>query len=116
MRGGVTTSSMEIVTPERVAQWKPAALSASSVAATCDLRVALGEVVDDGAEALLVDDRVDERVVHRQRLVEQRATERGLERERLPASQPLRRAAAERRDDASRRSLIGACRSTWPAS
>jgi hypothetical protein len=31
---GVTTSSIEIVTPDRVAQWKPAALRASSVAAT----------------------------------------------------------------------------------
>ncbi len=33
--GGVTTSSIEIVTPERVAQRKPASLRASSVAATC---------------------------------------------------------------------------------
>ena len=33
--GGVTTSPMETVTPERVAQWKPAAFSASRVAATC---------------------------------------------------------------------------------
>ena len=35
--GGVTTSSMEMVTPERVAQWKPVSLRASSVAATCTL-------------------------------------------------------------------------------
>ena len=34
LRGGVTTSSIAMVTPARVAQWKPAALSASSVAAT----------------------------------------------------------------------------------
>ena len=33
--GGATTSSMPIVTPDRVAQWKPASLSASSAAATC---------------------------------------------------------------------------------
>jgi hypothetical protein len=32
--GGVTTSSIEIVTPERVAQWKPVSFNASSVAAT----------------------------------------------------------------------------------
>ena len=34
LRGGVTTSSIEIVTPERVAQWKPVLFNASSVAAT----------------------------------------------------------------------------------
>jgi hypothetical protein len=34
---GVTTSSMEIVTPERVAQWNPAAFRASRVAATATL-------------------------------------------------------------------------------
>ena len=32
--GGVTTSSMAIVMPERVAQWKPADLRLSSVFAT----------------------------------------------------------------------------------
>ena len=35
--GGVTTSSMAIVMPARVAQWNPADFSASSVAATCTL-------------------------------------------------------------------------------
>ena len=35
--GGVTTSSMAIVIPARVAQWNPADLRASSVAATCTL-------------------------------------------------------------------------------
>jgi len=35
--GGVTTSSMAIVMPARVAQWNPADLRASSVAATCTL-------------------------------------------------------------------------------
>ena len=53
--GGVTTSSMETVTPERVAQWKPASLRASSARGDLDLGVALGEVVDDHAELLLAD-------------------------------------------------------------
>ena len=35
--GGAITSSMAIVTPARVAQWKPASLSASSAAATSTL-------------------------------------------------------------------------------
>jgi hypothetical protein len=37
LSGGVVTSSMETVTPERVAQWKPASLRASSDAATSTL-------------------------------------------------------------------------------
>ena len=59
------TSSIAIVTPARVAQWKPAALSASSDARDLHLRVLLGEVIDDRAEPLLVDLGVDERVVER---------------------------------------------------
>ena len=35
--GGATTSSIAIVTPDLVAQWKPASLSASSAAATSTL-------------------------------------------------------------------------------
>ena len=34
MFSGVTTSEIEIVVPDRVAQWKPASFKASSVAAT----------------------------------------------------------------------------------
>ena len=34
LAGGAMTSEMEMVTPERVAQWKPRALSWSSVLAT----------------------------------------------------------------------------------
>ena len=34
MFGGTTTSEIAIVTPDRVAQWKPASLSLSSVRAT----------------------------------------------------------------------------------
>ena len=34
LRGGAMTSSMPIVTPDQVAQWKPASLSASRVAAS----------------------------------------------------------------------------------
>ena len=35
LRGGCTTSSMPMVTPDQVAQWNPASFSASSVAASC---------------------------------------------------------------------------------
>ncbi len=37
MFGGATTSSIPIVTPDLVAQWKPASLSASRAAATSTL-------------------------------------------------------------------------------
>jgi hypothetical protein len=37
LRGGVTTSEMATVVPERVAQWKPYSFSASRLAATCTL-------------------------------------------------------------------------------
>ena len=45
--GGMMTSPMATVMPERVAQWKPASLSRSRVCATDGHRVVLGQVVDD---------------------------------------------------------------------
>ena len=54
-----------------------------------DLRVALGEVVDDRRDLALVGDGLEVRVVRRQRLVEERATERGLDEQRSrPARSP----------------------------
>ncbi len=62
-----------------------------------DLRVALGQVVDDHGLGLLVHHVVEERVPHRKRLVEQAATERGLQRERFTADPVRRRSPVERR-------------------
>ena len=98
MRGGVTTSPIEIVTPALVAQWKPALLEGVERRRDLDLRVALGEVVDDRRQLLLGDLEVDERVVLGQRLVEQRAPQAGLQPDRVARLPVLRRGPAQRRD------------------
>src|SRR5665647_1122212 len=68
------------------------------------LGVALGQVVDDQRQPLLVDLFVDERVVQRQRLVEERPTQGGLDGERgndavLVCLDTLRQGHAGWRDD-----------------
>src|SRR5262245_10618010 len=63
------------------------------------LRVALGQVVDDGRQLLLVDYLIDVGVVGRQRLVEQSAAQRGLQRDRVAGLPAVRGGPAARRHD-----------------
>ena len=93
VRRGDDVARWTTVTPERVAQWKPASLSASSVAATSTFGYRSARSLTIADSDLLVHVVVDERVVDGQRLVEERAAERRLEGDRVTLHPALRSAA-----------------------
>ena len=73
MSGGVFTSSIEIVRPDRVANRKPRSLIRSRLSATSDLRVVRRDLLDDRRDrrGALADDVVHVAEADRQRLVEE---------------------------------------------